>query len=87
MTRQRPADGEHLLLPTGEQAGTALAQRFQLGEVLVGELLVQLLAAVAKTEVLGHREAEEDSPPLGHVGDREASAGARRQRCEVFAVQ
>ena len=77
MAGKRPSDREHLLLSAREQAGATVAQRLQLREVLVRERCVELLSPVAEAEVLGDGEAEEDPPPLGHVRDSTAGAGAR----------
>src|SRR3990172_6043087 len=87
MASERPPDGKHLLFPAGEKAGAALLHRLQFGEVLVRKLSVELLAPVTETEVHGAREAEEQPPPLGHVCDRKAGAGARRKRREILAVE
>ena len=87
MAGERAADGEHLLLAAREQAGATVRAARPASGSTVGELLVELLAPVAEAEVLGDRQAEEDAPPLGHVRDAVASAGARRQRGEIAAVE
>lgn len=64
-----PSEREHLLLAARQQTGTAIEQLGQLGEVIQGGVSIELLTAVPETEVLGDRQAEEDTPALGHVRD------------------
>ena len=73
---QRPPEREHLLLAARQQAGAAFGDRGERREVVVGDVGVEALAAVAETEVLGDGEAEEHAPTLGHVGDAEAGPGS-----------
>ena len=65
-------EGEHLLLAAREQPGATVAQFAQLGEVAVGVLGVEALAAMAEAKVLADGELEEDAAALGDVGDARA---------------
>ena len=68
---ERPPDGEHLLLAAGEQAAAAVAKLGQRGEVPVGDVRVEPLAAIAEAEVLGDGEPEEQAAVLRDVCDAE----------------
>ena len=77
MPRERPPDGEHLLLAAGEEAAAPVAQLGQRGEVPVRHVRVEALAAIAEAEVLGDREPEEQAAVLRDVRDAELRARAR----------
>ena len=88
--RERPRDGEHLLLAAGQQARAPALQVAEVREVLVRDRLVEVLARWPEAEVLRDRQAEEEPAPLGHVRDPEPARGrsascargrARRARC------
>ena len=74
---ERPPHGEHLLLATGQQAATPVAEGSGAREVPVGEGCVEALASVAETQVFRDREPEEQAARLRYVRDTEPRAGAR----------
>ena len=78
--RERPPDGEHLLLAAGEEAAAPVAKLGQRGEVPVRHIGVEALAAVAEAEVLGDGEPEEEAAVLRDVRDAELRARARLTR-------
>ena len=90
---QRAADRHHLLLAAGERARGLAAPLGEDREELVharqrGLARAPRLAAVAAhLEVLLHRHAGEEPPPLGDERDPVAAHQVRRHRAEVDAAE
>ena len=90
---QRPADGEHLLLPARERAPVlphALAQdREEVEHVLVRGVVVGAIARdrAAEPQVVGHREPREHAPPLGRERDPAAHDGLGRELVDRLALE
>jgi hypothetical protein len=82
---ERTAQSEHLLLATGQQPGTAVAEFVQRGEVVECDVGVQFFAAVGELEVLGDGQAEEDAAAVGHMGDPQSGAVGRGNPSEVLS--
>ena len=57
--------------PPDSRPGAAIRELTERREVVVGDVGVEALPAVAEPEVLGHGQAVEDAATLGHVGDAE----------------
>src|SRR3546814_17823159 len=83
----RSADRQHLLLAAGRLGALTGAALLEVGEQLVD--LLDAEAALAhlrrQHEVLLHREAREDAPLFGAVGDAAAGDGAGRQPDQLAA--
>ena len=88
---QRPGNGELLLLATGKIAAPAPLHGAQDGKELLQLFAGRDLAAACRRlgddEVLGHRQARENLPPLWNVPDSAAGALVDRHRGDVLAVQ
>jgi hypothetical protein len=67
--QQRPADREHLLLAAGQQPGIAFDEAAQFGQVVEDGVDVGARTTGREHEVLPHRQAAEQAPRLGHVGE------------------
>src|SRR6266571_1122332 len=88
---ERPADREHLLLPSGERARRLarafLEDREELEDAVhVRPLLVVLADEGAHVEVLAHGHAREDAPALGRLGHPEPHDVVGGHQVDALAV-
>jgi hypothetical protein len=82
-----PRERQHLLFAAGQQAGLAPAQLAQRREVVERGIHLGLADHAVQPEVLGHRQAEEDSAVVRDVRQAESRPRGRGDAREILAAQ